>query len=144
MEKQHLLNWLQIAFQQPIENEVEIFYYDKKTNCFFSITILEKFLIDQRFKINYHLSPYYTDDELITIQKWIKKIHTKSSSIIKIPTYGIIQNQEEIDDLINQFLFENAIRLSISSIFEVLQKESIQRKQLIKETKSSKSWWKFW
>ena len=144
MEKQHLLNWLKIAFQQPIENKVENFYFDKKTNCFFSITILEKLLIDQKFKINYNLSPYYAKDELECLQKWIKKIAKKNNSIIKIEPHGIIQNEEDLEELIHQFLFKNAIRLSTTSIFEVIQKEKNQKPQLIKETKSVKSWWKFW
>ena len=82
MEKQHLLDWMKIAFQQPVDNDVEDFYFDKKTNCFFSITHLEKLLIDKNFKIQYHLSPYFSDDELKTIQKWIKNSVKKNNSII--------------------------------------------------------------
>ncbi len=144
MEKQHLLNWLKIAFQQPIDNDVEDFYYDTKTNCFFSITHLEKLLIDEKFKIQHHLSPYFTDDELQTIQKWIKRIEKRNNSVVKLPSYGIINDEEELTELIHQFLFKNAIRLSTSSLFNVLQKEMIPRTHTQKEIKPSKSWWKFW
>ncbi len=143
MEKQHLLNWLKIAFQQPIDNDVESFYFDKKTNCFFSITLLEKLLVDKNFKIQYQLSPYFSDEELKCIQKWIKRIDRKNNSILKLPTYGII-TEEELNELINQFLFKNAIRFSNASIFSILQKEVIPRNDTKKEIKSSKSWWKFW
>ena len=143
MEKQHLINWLKIAIQQPIDNDVETFYFDKKTNCFFSITLLEKLLVDKKFKIQYHLSPYFSDDELKCIQKWIKRIDRKNNSILNLPTYGII-NEEELNELINQFLFKNAIRLSNATIFNVLQKEVIPRIQTKKEIKPTKSWWKFW
>ena len=40
--------------------------------------------------------------------------------------------------------FKNAIRLSNSTFFEVFQRESIQRKQLISKSEAKKSWWKFW
>ena len=144
MEKQHLINWLKIAIQQPIDNDVETFYFDKKTNCFFSITLLEKLLVDKKFKIQYHLSPYFSDEELKCIQKWIKKIDRKNNSILKLPTFGIINDEEELTELINQFLFKNAIRLSNATIFNVLQKEVIPRIQTKKEIKPTKSWWKFW
>ncbi len=144
MEKQHLLDWLKIAFQQPVDNDVEDFYFDKKTNCFFSITHLEKLLIDKNFKIQYHLSPYFSDDELKTIKKWIKSIARKNNTIIKLPNYGSINDEEGLNELINQFLFKNAIRLSNTSIFKILQKELIPRNYSRKEIKPSKSWWKFW
>lgn len=144
MEKQHLLNWLKIAFQQPVDNDLEAFYFDKKTSCFFSITLLEKLLVDKNFKIQYHLSPYFSDEELKSVQKWIKKIDRKNNSILKLPTYGIITEEEELNELINQFLFKNAIRLSNASIFNILQKEVIPRIQKTKERIPSKSWWKFW
>ena len=144
MEKQHLLDWMKIAFQQPIDNDVEDFYFDKKTNCFFSITHLEKLLIDKNFKIQYHLSPYFSDDELKTIQKWIKNSVQKNNSIIELPSYGIIHNEEDLNELINQFLFKNAIRLSNTSIFNILQKELIPGNHTKKEIQQSKSWWKFW
>ena len=144
MEKQHLLDWMKIAFQQPIDNDVEDFYFDKNTNLFFSITHLEKLLIDKKFKIQYHLSPYFSDDELKTIQKWIKSIARKNNTIIKLPNYGSINDEEGLNELINQFLFKNAIRLSNTSIFNILQKELIPRNHSRKEIKPSKSWWKFW
>ncbi len=144
MVENKLFNWLKIAFQQPINNNLEFFYYDKKLNVFFSITLLEKLLIDQKFKINYSISPYFTDVELEKIRNWIKKINHKNESIILIPSYGIFQNEKKLIDTINSFLFENAIRLSNSTLFEVLQKELIQKEQQISQSKVKKSWWKFW
>jgi hypothetical protein len=144
MDKQHLLNWLKIAFQQPIDNDVEDFYFDKKSNCFFSITHLEKLLIDKNFKIQYNLSPYFSDEELKTIQKWTKKIKKSNNSIVKVPSYGIINDEEELTESINQFLFKNAIRLSNATIFNVIQKEVIPRIHTKKEVKPTKTWWKFW
>ena len=144
MEKNKLFNWLKIAFQQPIDNNLECFYYDKKLNVFFSITLLETLLIDEKFKINYTISPYFTDQELEKIRKWIKKIKHKDESIILIPSYGIFQEEGELIDTINSFLFKNAILLSNSTFFEVLQREAIQRKQLISKSEAKKSWWKFW
>ena len=144
MEENKLFNWLKIAFQQPIDNNLECFYYDKKLNVFFSITLLETILIDEKFKINYYISTYYTIEELEKIRKWIKKIKNKNESIILIPSYGIFQEEGELIDKINSFLFKNAIRLSNSTLFEVFQREEIQRKQLISQSKAKKSWWKFW
>jgi len=112
MEENKLFNWLKIAFQQPMDNNLECFYYDKKLNVFFSITLLERLLIDEKFKINYSTSPYFTDQELEKIRNWIKKIKHKNESIILIPSYGIFQEEEELNDVVNSFLFKNAIRLS--------------------------------
>ncbi len=144
MEENKLFNWLKIAFQQPIDNNLECFYYDKKLNLFFSITLLEKLLIDEKFKINYSISSYYTDQELEKIRMWIKKIKHKDESIILIPSYGIFKEEGDLIDVINSFLFKNAIRLSNSIFFEVFQKEAVQRKQIIFKSKAKKSWWKFW
>ncbi len=144
MEENKLFNWLKIAFQQPIDNNLECFYYDKKLNVFFSITLLEKLLIDDKFKINYSISTYYTIEELEKIRKWIKKIKNKNESIILIQSYGIFQEEGELIDIINSFLFKNAIRLSNSTLFEVYQKELVQKEQLISQSNAKKSWWKFW
>jgi hypothetical protein len=144
MEENKLFNWLKIAFQQPIDNNLECFYFDKKLNVFFSITLLETILIDEKFKINYTISHYYTIQELQKIRNWIKKIKHKDESIILIPSYGIFQEEGELIDSINSFLFKNAIRLSNSTFFEVFQKEAVQRKQLFFKSKAKKSWWKFW
>ena len=144
MEYNNLFDWLKIAFQQPIDNNLECFYFDKKLNVFFSITLLETILIDEKFKINYTISPYYTIQELETIRKWIKKIKNKNESIILIPSYSIFQEEGELIDTINSFLFKNAIRLSNSTFFEVFQTEMVQKEQLISQSKVKKSWWKFW
>lgn len=144
MDENKLFNWLKIAFQQPIDNNLECFYFDKKLNAFFSITLLETILIDEKFKINYTISPYYTIKELKKIRNWIKKIKHKDESIILIPSYGIFQEEGELIDKINSFLFKNAIRLSNSIFFEVFQKEMVQKEQLISQSKVKKSWWKFW
>ena len=144
MEENKLFNWLKIAFQQPIDNNLECFYYDKKLNVFFLITLLETVLIDEKFKINYTISPYYTIQELEKIRNWIKKIKHKDESIILIPSYGIFQEEGELIDTINSFLFKNAIRLSNSTLFEVFQKEMVQKEQVISQSKVKKSWWKFW
>ena len=144
MEYNNLFDWLKIAFQQPIDNNLECFYFDKKLNVFFSITLLEKLLIDEKFKINYTISPYFTDQELEKIRTWIKKIKHKDESIILIPSYGIFKKEGELIDTINIFLFKNAIRLSNSTFFEVFQTEMVQKEQLISQSKVKKSWWKFW
>ena len=144
MEENKLFIWLKIAFQQPIDNNLECFYFDKKLNAFFSITLLETILIDEKFKINYTISPYYTIKELKKIRNWIKKIKHKDESIILIPSYGIFQEEGELIDTINSFLFKNAIRLSNSTFFEVFQTEMVQKEQLISQSKVKKSWWKFW
>ena len=144
MGENKLFNWLKIAFQQPIDNNLECFYFDKKLNVCFSITLLETLLIDEKFKINYTISPYYTIQELEKIRNWIKKIKHKDESIILIPSYGIFQEEGELIDTINSFLFKNAIRLSNSTLFEVFQKEMVQKEQVISQSKVKKSWWKFW
>ena len=143
MEKNQIISWLKIAFQQPIDSEIEDFYFDKKSNTFFSITILDKLLIDQKFKIIKNLSPYFSIEELEKIKTWIRKINKNNSSIIKLPKFGLVNNQEELEDKINSFLFKNAIRLSTSEIFEVFQKEPLFN-TTDKLNIETKPWWKFW
>ena len=143
MEKNQIISWLKIAFQQPIDSEIEDFYFDKKSNTFFSITILDKLLIDHKFKIIKNLSPYFSIEELEKIKTWIIKINKNNSSIIKLPKFGLVNNQEELEDKINSFLFKNAIRFSTSEIFEVLQKEPLFN-TTDKLNIETKPWWKFW
>ena len=143
MEKNQIISWLKIAFQQPIDSKIEDFYFDKKSNTFFSITILDKLLIDQKFKIIKNLSPYFSIEDLEKIKTWIRKINKNNSSIIKLPKFGLVNNQEELEDKINSFLFKNAIRLSTSEIFEVFQKEPLFN-TTDKLNIETKPWWKFW
>jgi len=144
MEKEYIFKWLKIAFKKDEENEVETFYYDTFSKKFFTITLLEKFLISKNNEINFNLSPYYSSEELEQIKNWLQKIAQKDTSIIQLPTIGIATSDEHLTEQINQFLFKNAIRLSLVSVFEILQKEPLRKKIVTQPEKNIKTWWKFW
>jgi len=144
MEKEYIFKWLKIAFKKDKENEVETFYYDTFSKKFFTITLLEKFLISKNNEINFNLSPYYSSEELEQIKNWLQKIAQKDTSIIQLPTIGIATSDEHLTEQINQFLFKNAIRLSLVSVFEILQKEALRKKIITQPKKNIKTWWKFW
>lgn len=130
-------NWLCLAIQQNKDDKSEFYYYDKRKKEFFSILNLDFFLFDQKLNIIEGISPYYSIEELKLLQNRISKINKKSTSIVLIPRYGILNSSEEISLKIGDFLSENSIDIQSSSLTNIFQKEPILRKN-----NPRKTWWK--
>lgn len=135
---------MSIAIQQPIDDQLEMFYYDKTNNEFFSILILDLYLFDKKLNLIEDLSLYYSKGELKILKDRVKRIFNHKPSIVILPKYGIIDDLETKKQLIESFLTENKIDLSKSKIFINFQKDPICFPSKKNTKNDSKPWWKFW
>lgn len=137
-------DWITVAIQQPIDDQLEIFYYDKSNNEFFSIFILDHYLFDKKTNLIEGISIYYSTEELKILKDRFKRIFNRTSSIVVLPKYGIIDDFEIRDQLIESFLTENKINPNSSKIFINLQKDPIRFPEKMSRKNDSRPWWKFW
>lgn len=136
--------WLSIAIQQPIDDQLEMFYYDKSNNEFFSILILDLYLFDKKLNLIKDLSLYYSIEELKVLKDRVKRIFNNNPSVVLLPKYGIVDDLETRQQLIESFLTENKIELSASKIFINFQKDPIRFPSKKDHKNDSKPWWRFW
>lgn len=140
MVKSHLIkNWIIIAIQQAIDDQSELFYFDKKENEFFSILNIDLFLFDKNFNIIEDVSFYFTHEELVILRNRLRRIRKKDSTIKELPRFGIIDSINQLNTEVTKFMGENSIDIDKVTLFETFQKDPIYP---IKKQK--KSWWKFW
>lgn len=137
-------DWITVAIQQPIDDQLEIFYYDKSNNEFFSIFILDHYLFDKKTNLIEGISIYYSTEELKILKDRFKRIFNRTSSIVVLPKYGLIDDFEIRDQLIESFLTENKINPNSSKIFINLQKDPIRFPEKMSRKNDSRPWWKFW
>jgi hypothetical protein len=131
------INWLKIAFQQPSDESIEEFYYDKSCKEFFSIIFLDLILFDKKYKSLKNIPHLFNYYELKTLNKRINKIKKKSNSIIKLPQLGYLEDTILLQK-ISLFLNENKIQLDKVTIFEILQiNTKIPEKSKYNESKSN-------
>lgn len=137
-------DWITVAIQQPSDDQLELFYYDKSNNEFFSIFILDHYLFDKKNNLIEGISIYYSTEELKILKDRFKRIFNRTSSIVVLPKYGIIDDFEIRDQLIESFLTENKINPNSSKIFINLQKDPIRFPAKMSRKNDSRPWWKFW
>ena len=73
-ENSQIIHWIMIGIQQELNDQSELFYFDKKEKQFFSILHIDYLLFDQNLNIIEDISLYYTKEELNLLRKRIKKI----------------------------------------------------------------------
>ncbi|TCC86989.1 hypothetical protein EZ428_22555 [Pedobacter frigiditerrae] len=149
MTKQEQIHrWLIIGFQQPADRLSEIFYYDKRDNEFFSILVVDYFMLDENFDITPAVTTVYSAKTSKIIAERIKRIENDDSSILALPRLGSIQNVDDdefIPQRIDSFLNLNAIDVETVKIWEV-EEEGIITIDLKRESEplTKKTWWKLW
>ncbi|MCC9072168.1 hypothetical protein LNQ49_11305 [Flavobacterium sp. F-65] len=133
-------NWLKIGLSQSPDKISETFYFDKRDNQFFSILITDYFLFDEGFKINKNTSSNYSDVNLKLLIDRLKRIENDSNSIIVLPRFGEIIEEDLISKM-DSFLNLNAINLESVSLWEV---EELGDITIDLTNKKKKHWWQFW
>jgi hypothetical protein len=133
-------NWLKIGLSQSPDKISETFYFDKRDNQFFSILITDYFLFDEGFKINKNTSSNYSDVNLKLLIDRLKRIENDSNSIIVLPRFGEIIEEDLISKM-DSFLNLNAINLESTSLWEV---EELGDITIDLTNKKKKHWWQFW
>ena len=80
-ENSQIIHWIMIGIQQELNDQSELFYFDKKEKQFFSILHIDYLLFDQNLNIIEDISLYYTKEELNLLRKRIKKNRKKNNYI---------------------------------------------------------------
>jgi len=146
--QEQIFNWLRIGLRQPVDKLSEIFYYDKRDNEFFSILIMDYFMLDENFDIAPHMTTSYSPETVKILAERIKRVENNDQSIISLPRLGDLSDnghEELISQEIDTFLNLNAIDLETARVWEVEDEASISidlKKDVKPEAKSA--WWKIW
>lgn len=139
-----LKNWIELAIQQPVDDQLEMYYYDTNNKQFFSVLIIDLYLFDKKLNVIEGISMYYEKDELNLLRDRVKRIFKQKSSIIALPKYGIIENNDTKNQLTEAFFSEHKIDLNSSSLLVTLQKEPIPFPTKTNAKQATKPWWKIW
>lgn len=142
---EQIYRWLKIGFRQPTNRLEEIFYYDKRDNQFFSVLLIDYFMLDENFDIAPGVTTSYSKETVKIIAERIKRVENNDSSIFSLPRFGASSNDELIIQKIESFLNLSAINLETVNIWEIEEDTSIyiDLKNDI-EPKAKSSWWKIW
>lgn len=81
-------NWLITGLQQPADRLLEIFYYDKRDNEFFSILVSDYFMFDEDFEVAKDTITNYTKENLETLIDRVRRIENKDITVIPLPRLG--------------------------------------------------------
>ena len=110
-----ILNWLTIGFEQPTGNLTENFYYDMRDNEFFSIMVVDYFMLDEEMNIASNVTTNYSKTQENSLVNRIKRIENKDSSIISIPRVTLNDRK----NLMKQFVD----KLSESKLIDILNQQ---------------------
>src|SRR5687767_11580651 len=83
--QEQILNWLMIAFSNGSKAISELFYYDRENNEFFSILVIDYFMVDQNFNILEEVTVSYSQNSIKMLTNRMKRIANNDRSIISIP-----------------------------------------------------------
>lgn len=92
-----ILEWLQLAFEEPVDQINECYYFDRRDNEFFSIFITDYFLLGPDKSI---VESPYSASEMLLLEDRMSRIESKDSSILYIPRLTV----DERRDLVLSFL----------------------------------------
>lgn len=136
--------WIDLAIQQPVDDSLEMFYYDTNNKQFFSVLIIDLYLFDKKLNVLEGISMYYEKEELALLKDRVKRIYNQKRSIISVPKCGIIENNDVKNQIIETFISKHKIDITTSSVLILLQKEPISFPIVTKTKSVTKPWWKIW
>ena len=110
-----ILNWLIIGFEQSTGSLTENFYYDKRDSEFFSIMVVDFFMLDEEMNIASNVTTNYSKTQENSLIDRIKRIENKDSNIISIPRVTL----NERKNLMQQFVD----KLSDSKLIDMLNQQ---------------------
>ena len=110
-----ILNWLIIGFEQSTGSLTENFYYDKRDSEFFSIMVVDFFMLDEEMNIASNVTTNYSKTQENSLIDRIKRIENKDSNIISIPRVTLNERKY----LMQQFVD----KLSDSKLIDMLNQQ---------------------
>ncbi|EZH75906.1 hypothetical protein ATO12_03695 [Aquimarina atlantica] len=143
-KRERFINWIGVSLSLPEDRLTEIFYFDKKTNLFFTIHVADYFMLNEDFEVDEAVTTSYnkkTEDEIVT---WIKRIENEDKQIIRVPQKGLTDKTLKRIEAKN-FLNGLSIEMDELQIWEIEESTSVKI-DLTKEQQNSpdKKWWELW
>jgi hypothetical protein len=118
MDKLNTRNWLERAFEEPVDRVNETYYFDKNNNQFFSIFITDYFIIDEAPDTTIN-SPYDAT-ELNLLRDRINRTEQNDNSLLYVPRLNV----EERKQILNEFIESSSHGLSVEKIKLLVENET--------------------
>ena len=141
MKQKQIENWLKIGFTSSADRRQEIFYFDKRDLQFFSILVTDYFLFDENFNVNEDTTASYSANSLVLLADRMQRIEHNDNTILALPRFGELEDEEQLQGKIDSFINLNAINIGNASIWEAEESGKIT---INITTEKQKPWWQFW
>ncbi|WP_405223817.1 hypothetical protein [Dokdonia sp. Asnod1-B02] len=143
-KRNRIINWIGVSLSLPQNKQSEMFYFDKSQNLFFSIHIVDYFMLNENLEIDESTTSSYNKKTENEIVSWIKRIELEDKRIISVPQKGLTdETRKKIEA--EKFLDDLSVDIDKTKIWEVEEKISVNI-DLTKERTNSgnKKWWEIW
>ncbi|WP_299888821.1 hypothetical protein [uncultured Lacinutrix sp.] len=143
-KRNRIINWIGFSLSLPENRQSEMFYFDKSQNLFFSIHIVDYFMLDENLEIDESATSSYNKKTENEIVSWIKQIEREDKLIISVPQKGLINDSLKRIEA-EKFLEGLSVDIDKTQIWEVEEKISVNI-DLTKErtNNENKKWWEIW
>lgn len=116
--KDRVINWIRMSLSQDPHSLTESFYFDRTKQLFFSIHVVDYFMLTDDLEIDPAASVSYSDKSQQEIVAWIKRLERNDVSILKVPQKGITDDKlQEIEAI--EFIEKHHIDVSSARTWEV-------------------------
>ncbi len=145
-KKDHIIGWLGMVLSLEPGRLTESFYFDRKEQLFFSIHVMDYFMVTEDLEIDPASTTNMSEASLQTIVHWMKRLEEDTDSIIQIPQRGITDKTlREIQA--REYILEHQIDLGTARVWEIDSDVSVKVDLTTKtegHSKATKKWWEFW
>ena len=114
-QQEQINNWLISAFTSRLKKMSEFFYYDRRDDQFFSILVMDYFIVDENFEVPKEATISYSTDTFKVLTDRMRRIDNEDSGILSIP---LANENREVQEQIDQFLNLNSINIDTATIWE--------------------------
>jgi hypothetical protein len=143
-KRNRIINWIGVSLSLPENRQSEMFFFDKSKNLFFSIHIVDYFMLDENLEIDKSTTSSYNKKTENEIVSWIKRIEREDKLIISVPQKGLSNDSLKRIEA-EKFIDGLSVEIDKTEIWEVEEKISVNI-DLTKEptNNGNKKWWEIW
>ena len=143
-KRNRIINWIGVSLSLPENRQSEMFFFDKSKNLFFSIHIVDYFMLDENLEIDKSTTSSYNKKTENEIVSWIKWIEREDKLIISVPQKGLSNDSLKRIEA-EKFIDGLSVEIDKTEIWEVEEKISVNI-DLTKEptNNGNKKWWEIW
>ena len=89
-QRTRIINWIGISLSIDPGNLTESFYFDRRSQTFFSVHVADLFMLNEDLELDVAVSDIsYSEKEITELIHWIKRIDGDDQDIVFIPKKGI-------------------------------------------------------